>query len=382
MGLVIAPVASAQPPADEPLEGSAVPCPAAVSARESVLVIRTRRRFLGAGFAFMDDRTVATAQHVASHGGAIAVDRRGRSYRLTSIAEDPDADVAILRTDRPLEGIEPLQPSASVAVGMRAFGVGHPHGTDGVVAARPGLYRWTLSAGVVSAVSDELVQTDAALHPGNSGGPLLSCTGRVLGVGSHIVTHVLGFAGHVDRLTAIYRSRRDRESRRRPFSPSYELTLAVGSAVTDSQIGARLGVGWDFARHFSLHAAASLSSSLFERTFSQGHVRRIRLPLMLDVRFDTELRSVPVSLRLGAGGSWLRDWTVTPRVSAVEDPADPSTPVFELGSSTERDDALAVSLATAFRFYSFLVEVEVDVPLSSSRPGHAPIVWTWLGARL
>ena len=80
LGLVVPPVASAQPPADEPHADSAVPCPGAVSARENVLVIRTRRRFIGAGFAYEDMQELHRFLHREGPQGVI--DRTKAYWRL------------------------------------------------------------------------------------------------------------------------------------------------------------------------------------------------------------------------------------------------------------------------------------------------------------
>jgi putative serine protease PepD len=113
------------------------------------------------------------------------------------VGTDPSTDVAVLQFDP--HGI-PLHPlsfadSSSVAVGDATFAIGNPFGLD-----------HSLTTGVVSAVARQIgapngvsisqaIQTDAALNPGNSGGPLLDDRGRVIGISSQIVSGSVGGQG-------------------------------------------------------------------------------------------------------------------------------------------------------------------------------------------
>ena len=138
----------------------------------------------GSGFAIGDGQIV-TNHHVVAGAREVAVRRSGRRVRARVLGSDPSTDLALLRLrPREAERLEPLPfgDSDSVRPGNPAVVIGNPLGL-----AR------TLTAGVVSAVHRRIdapdgfpirgaIQTDAAVNPGNSGGPLLDEHGRVIGV--------------------------------------------------------------------------------------------------------------------------------------------------------------------------------------------------------
>ena len=110
--------------------------------------------------------------------------------RATLVGSDDSTDIALLRINPNGRTLKPLTlaDSSTVQVGDNAYAIGDPYGLDR-----------TLTTGVISAVKrqinspngvaiDNAIQTDAALNPGNSGGPLLDASGRVIGVNSQIET--------------------------------------------------------------------------------------------------------------------------------------------------------------------------------------------------
>jgi S1-C subfamily serine protease len=141
----------------------------------------------GTGFLVDEAGHIVTNDHVAAGGRVVTVQAgpRRRRVRARIVGRDPSTDLALLRVDpNRLPGLAPLPlgDSDDVGVGDPAFAVGNPYG----------LQR-TLTVGVVSAVDrsidapdgfpiDGAVQTDAAINPGSSGGPLLDGAGRVIGV--------------------------------------------------------------------------------------------------------------------------------------------------------------------------------------------------------
>ena len=171
----------------------------------------------GTGFAIAGGRII-TNQHVVDGAEVVAVRLAGRRTRARVLGSDASTDLAILRLStargRDLKTL-PLGRSAAVRPGDTAIAIGNPFGL-----AR------TLTAGVVSAVGRRItapdgaairdaIQTDAAVNPGNSGGPLLDDRGRVIGVIAQSRGDGLSFAVPIDTLRRISRELERRGNVRR-----------------------------------------------------------------------------------------------------------------------------------------------------------------------
>lgn len=162
--------------------------------RDAVVRIERPDGGLGSGFVFRDRRWVLTAWHVVDLGRDVRVIfPGGRVLHGHAIAVDAEHDLALVELDAPAEA-EPLQPAPVPVIGSPVLAIGHPFGdlprteTD-----LEGLLNFSVSAGIVSAESKAYVQTDAALNPGNSGGPMLGCDGRVVAVADKLLAGVIGF---------------------------------------------------------------------------------------------------------------------------------------------------------------------------------------------
>jgi S1-C subfamily serine protease len=166
----------------------------------------------GAGSGSVIDKRghILTNNHVIEDAKGIQVTVNGEEYSAEVVGTDADADVAVLKIDAPPEELYPvpLGTSDNLRVGQRVYTLGNPFGLEG-----------TLTTGIISNLNRTLpsrtggemksiIQTDAAMNPGNSGGPLLDTSGRMIGMNVAIATKTgqsagVGFAIPINRIRKI-----------------------------------------------------------------------------------------------------------------------------------------------------------------------------------
>src|SRR4249919_765263 len=218
----------------------------AVDAAGPAVVKIDLARATGTGVLFTPDGFLLTNSHVIDAGTRPLVTLPdGLTMRAGLVGRDVHTDLAVLRVDGTSLPFVSLGDSRSVRVGQVAIAIGNPYG-----------FQHTVTAGVVSALGrslrstsgrliDDVLQTDAALNPGNSGGPLVNSRGEVIGLNTAIIPMAQGicFATAIDTVKwvalQILRDGRVRRSH-------------LGLAGANQPIGRR------FARHFELPNAAGV----------------------------------------------------------------------------------------------------------------------------
>jgi hypothetical protein len=296
-----------------PAQASPRPPREILAARDSVVRV-TCGDGTGTGFLYGARDRAGTAFHVVASGRSVRVTfRDGSSTGATVAAYDRDRDLAILQLERPGPGAAlDRDRQTAPSVGDAVFAVGHPMFQIDPDWVRRGLLEWTVTGGMVSAVSPDVVQTDAAVNAGNSGGPLLSEDGRVIGVLVQKSGEGLAFAVRAHLLDEVVA----RLGRQEPYRGEWKLRVSAGFAMAFERgqgaalAGLMAGVGGIAGDRFlAMIRAGQLQLMQRDRPVRDGVLERSlhRTIVEGELAYSVLLGRKAHRVNLGAGAALLRD---------------------------------------------------------------------------
>lgn len=277
---------------------------------------------LGTGFVFYSPKYMATALHVVDLGREVRVEfPGGRVIEAEVVAVDDKHDLAILELAEPADA-RPLVPRYEIDVGAPILAIGNPYGDLARYSKDlEGLLNFSVSQGIVSAKSDAYIQTDAVLSPGNSGGPMLSCDGQVIGIADRLLESRIGFGVPVAHLANLTKSIGEKKYLGRWLARDAGLGFAWHSDV-NSYLGFYLGgsiVGYDRVAITTRLGAVFAGNYDTEEPIVDRSVSRLFFELLVGYRILLFPYAAPTYMTFGVGGIATFDRGSETRLSIAPD---------------------------------------------------------------
>ena len=270
---------------------------------DSVVLLVTGPAYCS-GVVIDEQGTVATAYHCIANGHKSEVHTRGGDMEMgRTIAARPRDDLALLRVPALAGKVPPMSVHpGSPEQGESVWGLGHPFAPAAErTQAMSGMLLWSVTEGIVSAVGPQLVQTDAALNPGNSGGPIVDAQGRIVGIASRkLGGDNVAFLASAERLRALV------DEQKKPMILGGQLDLGLaymlggtGEAMAASSMLLAQGVIRDRA---VLGLGVALGSGARGVAFERGQGEAVDLEAILAGRVRFGRGGWSTAIDLGAGG--------------------------------------------------------------------------------
>ena len=358
---------TSEPPPEPPAEAPHAPAPAEIAGWLNSVVLLQIGPAWCSGVVIDAQGTVATAYHcVASGRKPKVILKDGRSYIGESAAVWPAEDLALISAPALASDPAPVQPLAirdtPPQVGERIYGLGHPYAPlSDRSPLLEGTLRWSVTGGLVSNSGTHFLQTDAALNPGNSGGPVVDGSGEVLGIVSRkLKGENLAFAANNTHLNQLVSEREQRA----PSPLGGTLGLSIGLATLAESSGALTGqVRGDvsFRDRVILSVAGGLPYSARTIAEAWGSSEYPLADLSLGYRARLGRGTFSTALEAGAVAELLGGYTFdeTLQVALIADP------VFAPGVYARLDLAgVGLRLAALRRSDEILtmLTIEIDAP--------------------
>ncbi|MGB0637940.1 MAG: S1C family serine protease [Myxococcota bacterium] len=321
-------VVNLEPPPPEPSKGPQALADSVEVWMESVVLLLTGPAWC-TGVLVDDKGTVATAYHCVASGQKTAVrTRSGDEFIGKTVAADPKNDIALISVEGISEVISPMAiRTTDPRQGDQVYGLGHPFApASGRTLAMEGMLQWSVTAGIVSAVGPRLIQTDTALNPGNSGGPVVDEDGLIVGIASRKLSgDNVAFLSSSSNLLAL------QKSMVKPALLGGQFMLGLSSiapADPNGAAGLALGIGAIVRDRIMIQGNLGLGAEGRSLALEQGHswYPSFELTTALRQRFGRGTWSTAVDVGGGLMGTngWFSSfdevdytWTLVPGIGEV-----------------------------------------------------------------